>query len=239
MDGFTGFNPQMARGSILETYDDLRVVYTLMGNITSDFFKELSENWASPRAVEFGVKYGKVMNDLLEELLTYRASFAQKAIDAYNNYASVNGAPTFYDNIGGGIAYISDFVESGGDLVSYTKGVDFNQVSGFFKEELNGVVGINVKNATDVVTDLANFGNNILTGNGSYGMTGLNQIDLSIAFYDPSGEVAANYKSMLESLINKIDESYNSMVSDIRTAIETEVDNIKSAASQSASSLMG
>jgi len=197
MDGITGLNPQVAQ---LDLEEFTRSMYYVQEELYDEFLQmmwDLSLNWFSPKAVEFGSNYIPRLSDLLNSIMTRADHIRQMATDAYNNLATSNGIgaiDSFYPETRTGNYFTNTTFKEAGD--SGVVGMDVEKVKGTIVP--NGYHGIKAA--------LAKF----------------DDVPLTIAFYDPDGEMKAKYKTIINMLKMDAMNLVNEIVRTIMTALEEE-----------------
>ena len=231
MDGFTGFNPTEARNNIETTTEKLsNILCDGIISETNNFFGLVSKFWASPKAIEFGEKYTSELDTISRHFLLLIRSFSKKAVEAYDSYARVNGTPAFSGEFADKANNFVDLInetDANGETVIGTLYGELDLAAVQFKENLAGVVGINTLEIDNVCDDFFNVKVPAI-------LSLFDEVNMSVAFYDPSGEVAAAYQNEVKALKEEASELFTNMANDIKQAIETERNTVMIAATQSA-----
>ena len=214
MDGMTGFNPGEAKEQIEKFYySGIVACIALYDAYYYDFFDNLYAVWASPKAVEFGIKYAPIMQMSIYSNIEMFKNIARKAGNSYNIIATANG-------------------ENGIDV---DLDIDFLHVNfelnTSLSAERDGIVGMNFM---QVKLALAAFEHSIK----KY-YSQLDGLPLDIAFYDPDGSQKEAYKSLIEKSKKEVTEIVNSVKADIQAAMEEEENTILLAKQKSTEILNG
>jgi hypothetical protein len=188
---------------ILDNFDNLA---TSFRKRIHTFEGELCQIWASGNAVKFG-------NDLIDSLLEV------------NN--TIYGA---YTKIGNALAsaaatYAETFNVANGFNVSGSFSGEGN-LENQFKETVNGITGMNKEVAkeslntftADTQTLIEEFNNNLRAVN--------------ISIYDNAGAQQEAFRGALEEMMKSIKEQLDVLVGGVTTGIDTEIDNVQLAKTQ-------
>ena len=193
----TGLNPERARADINNFQNEYFAAISKCDDALEAFLDLLEINWASPKAVEFYQRFADRLSETFYSKPTEEGNkIVEGAIEAFNSISSANGGST-----------ISDFGMMGVGAGSHE-----------FKEEIDGDVGMNIAN---VSTAIPEFKQGVESG-----LNDLANVPKQIAFYDPAGEQAATYETGIIRVHDYIDQTVNTLISIVNTAIAEEQDNI-------------
>ena len=205
MSNITGLNPQKAD-------IDFRVLSYNVWNAYTKIVKcfgwnigtELSQVWASPKAVEFGIKFSKQFSELINDCSSSFIAIINNSKRAIEIMANANGVSVALDGEG---------------EVEYMK--EHQGDSSFdFKEEKDGIVGMNMIQTRIIMGNLDADYENLIND--------LDNLPLgSIALYDPNNELIDAFTSMIKNVSESITTLANSIKTDISSAMETETNEIR------------
>ena len=215
MADFTGFNPTQAKTDLEALSHDLRLVkgklWSAFDYIVGQTKDGLSDVWASPNAKEFGATYIPQIADLINGYLK-------------DIHAILSSTARAVDIVGSSNGYV---INLSGDYSAPALEEYYPQT---FKEEKDGIVGMNVAVAKIAVSS---FNEEIKDT-----LNTLDGIDLhTIALYDPEGSMQEAFKTVLTTLKTNIEELVSSINSAITSAYETEENNIRVAKDSAASTM--
>lgn len=208
MSEITGFNPEQAKRNINDTTSALYKIMDEYASTSFAFFLDLSIKWASPKAKEFGDKYQPMVKDAALDIYKLEFSLSNNSIAAYDALATSNGYPTFRGDNG---PYETSVMIMNEEL-------DYLESDKLFKEDFYGTVGMNVLQAKEI---LANYSANVNSL-----VQSLGDVPVEIAFYDPGSEMASAYRNAVEKIKEKILSTTQSIETDVKSAMEEEVDTI-------------
>ncbi len=208
MADFTGFNPAHATHEIETLREVLGDARYLLSDAFTVIASDIAEVWASPKAKEFGGTYVPQMNDLLESYTTNATSILKNVVRAIEIMANANGA-----------SFNGDFADMGSV-----------EVCDNFKEEKDGIVGMNVAQVElyqDTFKDqLKAF------------FTAFAQVDaLDISLYDPHGSLKQAFKTLLTEFETKLNELVESINKAIQFATLSEINTIRIAKNDAATTM--
>ncbi len=212
-EGMTGLNPGQAKQNIENFYSSAMHAGEELSNAFSDLLLNLSNSWASPKAMIFGESCDAQGSDLLNNYYTAIYSIAKNAEHAYNVIASAHG----------GEGYISVNISNEGHVESLG--------GRSFKAEKDGVVGMNI---ALVKVDLDAFD---ISMNKFY--SSLDSIPMEIAFYDTEGTQLASYRNAIAKCKNDAKTAAESVRKEVQAAMETEQNTILLAKQQATETLNG
>lgn len=195
-EGITGLNPSQAKVDISNFQSEFFAATDKCAGAVDSLIEGLLINWASPKAVEF-MKSNE--EKIIEAFYSHPTAVCDEivtgAINAFNSISASQGGAT-----------IADFGHMG------------IGVGGFeLYPEIDGNVGMNIAN---VRTLLSAFEAGVESGLVDY-----DNLPTTIAFYDPSGSMAASYSTKIKTLANEIRNTTKDIVNSIKTAITEEQDN--------------
>ncbi len=206
MEGINWGEVNSQAKQILDNFDNLA---TSFRKRLHTFEGELCPIWASGNAVKFG-------NDLIDSILDVNNTIYQAYTKIGNALASA--AATYAETFN----VENEFNVSG----SFSgEGNLENQ----FKETVNGITGMNKEVAkeslstftTDTKTLIEEFNNNLRA--------------ITIAIYDDAGAQQEAFRGALEEMMKEIKEKLDTLVGEVTTGIDTEIDNVALVRSQTVS----
>jgi hypothetical protein len=218
MANLTGFSPDAARNQINLFYNTVcDLAREFSNNGSYPFMWGLVTAWCSPKAKEFSLKHFSKIAGIDTNVKNMGRNIAINAKQAYNYIAESNG----------GAKLPEDFFQNG--TQASTDKIDWFGTLDEVSE--NGVVGMNHQNVRLLVNLFKNAVNKLITG--------LNDLPLDIAFYDPDGEMKAAYRQQITDMVSIITEKTNALYADIDDALETEINTILIAKEEAASTMAG
>jgi len=219
----TGLNPIVAKQQIYDFYGSGKMIATDFENkYLFPFFRNIGKAWTSPKAVEFGNKHLHEVMLCFETYTDAIHNICVRAESAYNSLATSNGAPTIQDE---------QFMEETDTRALWNDGsLGLTEPSIYFQEASpEGIVGMDVKEVNNQVETFKGGVNDFINA--------VNSLPLTIAFYDPNGELQAGYEQMITKAVSDITTTTNNMYDAINTAISEEVVIIKEASISAQESL--
>lgn len=199
MGDFTGLNPLVAQSNISEFEDQGLVIYYNLSYYNKLFIDSLASVWFSPKAVEFGATYVPKIYNAEEETKVLVNNTIVDCVAAYNKMAGSQGLPSCPDT-------------HVGIVDKSNQGTNANYEH--FKDYSDGVVGMDVEKVRAYQEE---YRNNINSIKGE-----LDNFPLSIAFYDPDGELKAAFTSQVKHIKEELDSIYEEMAASITAALEKE-----------------
>ncbi len=219
MSSFTGFNPTSAQSNIREFEDTGTIILNDLSYYNKLFMDSLSKVWFSPYAVQFGTEFTPVLYNsqaLVKQLVN---NTIVDCVDAYNAIAQSNGYPT----IGDGRAKVgTDDYAPNGTNETYLDMLDISP---------DNEVGMDKEKVAGYVQEYKNYINTV--------QTELEQFPLSIAFYDPAGELLAAFKSQVNAIKEKLDSNFREMEAAISSRLSEEQDKVVEGAREASTRLSG
>ena len=177
-----------------------------------DFRDELAYVWASGNAVKFGenvTESSKELDTVVHEANLEIAEEIKKAVQIYSEKFNVSQA--------------IDCVVFGGYF-------DANlQYKNPLRETVNGITGMN----KTVVTELMN--NYIKTCETAYETFNNDLSSINIAIYDNAGAQQEAFRGAVKTMIDNINKILNALFDEVKAGINTEIDNVELAKSQTTS----
>ncbi len=176
----TGFNPDEIRSSIASVNSAYKDAVTAMGtNMQSQVIDEMATKWASQEAIDTFNAFGETVNGILQA--TY-----DKCLEIVN---AMNSAGTAW-----AIENQESYSESSFDGALQT--VD---TSGF-RKEINGVIGVDVSAALDVVGVISS-----LAAEASSALENVKSAVTNCGFYDDGGAQQAALNSSVSIIQTNLD----------------------------------
>ena len=200
MADFTGLNPLVAQSNISEFEDQGLVIYYNLSYYNKLFIDSLASVWFSPKAVEFGATYVPKIYNAEEETKVLVNNTIVDCVAAYNAMAESQGIASCPDTHIG----IVDKSNQGTNA-NYEH---IKDISG------DGAVGMDVEKVRAYQEE---YRNNINSIKGE-----LDNFPLSIAFYDPQGELLAAFTNQVKHIKEELDRIYEDMAASITAALEVE-----------------
>lgn len=198
MADFTGFNPMDAKTNIGMLESELTSAYIALSDAFNVIENDVSENWASPNAVQFATNYVPKFNELKRLFAERGNSIMNNSVQAVNYMAMANGT-----------SFSVEVVE-----------LKFTENTNNFKEEINGIVGMNVEKVVNLIegefeAQLSKF------------YTICEELKtLDIALYDPEGTLKESYRAFLSSFEQELNETVHNIYTILAAAINTEINAI-------------
>ncbi len=223
-NGFTGFNPEVAKKDIAYYYENIEAAIDAIVACTENLFGGLEGSWCSPKALEFS----KVA---FPELFSTLAYFIDNSYDTYNSLvaayniiAAKHGAETI----------TSEDVRGIGNLNSeQIENIMYDEWGGnpylHAADPATGAVGMNIKAVEAALIQFDADKDSVSKC--------LQQIPSEIAFYDASGSQQMAFKTNVEKFVNAFSDLFSKITEAIKEGTNTEKDNVALAASQSADTL--
>ena len=209
MADFTGYTPYEAKTTIQMLENVLTNAYIALGDAFNVIENEVSEYWASPNAVQFANNYVPKFNEFKRLFVENGNSMISNIVQAVNYMSMANGS-----------SFSIEAIE-----------LKFVETTSNFKEEIDGVVGINVDKVINLIS--GDFESNL--SKFYYMCEELKTLD--IALYDPEGTLRETYRSFLSSFERDLNETVHSIYTALKIAIDNETNNIK-IAKESAADVM-
>jgi len=219
MADFTGFNPSIAQSNIREFEDVGTLIYNDLSYYNKLFIDSLAQVWFSPYAVEFGKNYTPALYDSQSQVKVLVNNTIVKCVAAYNAIATSNGYPGVPDEH---VELSMENLAPNGTNMGY---LDFLDISP------EGVVGMDHTKAVGYLNEYNMYMQTVLTE--------LETFPLSIAFYDPNGEILASFQAAVNKVKETLQENFTSMKTTIDSALNLEVDAVVSGAREAATKLGG
>ena len=192
----TGLNPHQAREDIANFQSEFFGAANKCADGVVNLMDGLAINWASPNAVEFAKGYeDKIIDTFFSHPTDVCNEIVDRAEAAFNSISTSQGGPAL-----GGVPRMG--IGAGGFTLY---------------EEIGGDVGMNIENVKGLIST---FETEIEAGLNAY-----DALPTTIAFYDPSGSMAASYQTKIKALAQEIAEMSKALVTSIQTAIEGEQNN--------------
>lgn len=206
MEGINWGEVNSQAKQILENFDNLA---TSFRKRLHTFEEELCPIWASGNAVKFG-------NDLIDSIGNVNDTIYQAYTKIGNALASA--AATYAETFN-----VAD---------EFNVSVSFSgegNLENQFKEVVNGITGMNKEVAkeslgtftADTKTLIDEFNNNLR--------------GITIAIYDNAGAQQEAFRGALEEMMKNIGNQMESLVAEVQNGIDTEIDNVALARSQTVS----
>lgn len=211
-DDFVGYNSLQLKVDVRKFQEHCEDACKELGEVFNQFMIELSLLWASPNAILFGEKYSNKYLEISRTISYEINELNDRLIHSITSFVSAHG-----DSIN------LSFLEDKGD---YSTHIDF-----VFNEKIDGITGI----IHDKVGDLLDRYNNKFFNVESK----FRSIPSHISIYDDSGSFQKSFSTNSSNLINKVESLVDGLKSEIRDALETEIDIILSAKDSSISTLQG
>lgn len=217
-DGFTGLSVAQAQNDMdayaVKAFSN-RHNYWLAFNY---LFEELSQVWASPKAVDFDRIYRPIIADNLANFDYTIAKNYTDARDAYNFLARANGVPT----IGSDSMYL---IDSNGN---HAQGLEVDSFPKLL-DNINGIVGINDEQAKII---MSSFESKIKAA-----LEETDEIPMDIALYDPYGNLKKSFVNRVSFLKQLVTVLMKDMTRKVEIAIEQEAHSVLLAKQQATESL--
>lgn len=208
MADFTGFNPTQAKNEVETLKGVIRAANRDLWQLFGGIDINLKEIWASPKAVEFGSTYAPQISELCTTYANNGTTIISNAVRAIGTIARANGSSCVIDPE---------------EIIAFT-------ANNNFKEEKDGVVGMNV---AQVELYLQEFDNKLKTFYNDFSR--LEEMDISL--FDPSGSLKAAFKAMLTSFETSFNETIEAIKKAINTATTTEINTVRLAKESAASEM--
>ena len=221
----TGLSPAEAKQQIYDFYEEgMKIEEEFSRTYLYPFFKNLGKAWTSPKAVEFGNDH---FYEVRLSVMTYQDAIHNicvKAVAAYNSLASSNGAPTIADE---------GFTEENNHRELWnSNALGMEEIDSFFHEASpEGVVGMDDVEVNNQV-ELFKAGVDKF-------IAAINNLPLSIAFYDPDGELQLSYKQMIKGAVDDVTSTTTAMYDAINNATASEIKVVQQGLVNASSDLSG
>ncbi len=212
-DGFTGINPIEVEHQLSEIYEKAKEIVQEVEEASNTFRRELRNNWASPRAVDFGFATCGDFDNIICYSLDQFMSFLEKAGTAAISMLEANGAPT------GNISYYSQalYRVPGACTRSWHDSLGSKYDLSFCAYDVDGNVGMNTKVVQQLLDDFISSMNMYISK--------METFDFNISIFDPDDSIKNFYKDVLEHcVIDEITRSIESIKTKINQYIGEEVD---------------
>ena len=218
MAGFTGFNPNVARSNILEFEDAGTIIYNDLCYYNKLFFDSLASVWFSPYAVDFGKEYTRVLYASQGQVQALVNNTIVKCVAAYNAIAKSNNVPTISDDHA--VINPEDYAPNGTNM-TYNDMLDIK----------DGVVGMDKDKVTSYIQEYKMYLNTV--------QSELDLFPLSIAFYDPNGELLAEFQAEVAAIKSTLESNFRSMEASISSRLIEEQEKVVAGAREAATKLAG
>ena len=219
MADFTGLHPQIAQSNIREFEDQGLIIFYNLSYYNKLFIDSLSSVWFSPNAVEFGKEFTPVLYNSEAETQVLVNNTIVNCVAAYNTIAASNGIPSVDDS------HTEMTVENYAPQGTNMQYNDMLDISG------DGVVGMDKEKVRSYLEEYRNNLNKV--------QADLDGFPLSIAFYDPNGELVAAFKTAVTELKAKLEENYTNMSNNISSRLIEEEDKVATGARNAVGALGG
>ncbi len=205
MDGITGFDPDKSKSYINDFVDRYDQIAFEFGNALSNMLIELSTKWYSPRTTGFWNESRYRVSNIVNLFYSTRKTILVNVFASYNCLARANNYPTTED-------YYSEKVRN--IVSSELEELEFKEASD------TGAVGMNTMLVKNVILP-------VFTKTIDVCYQSLDNLPMSIAFYDPEGEIQAKYKELISTLRENLKKEVEVVMRALTYAIEQEADNIE------------
>lgn len=206
----TGLNPLVARSNIGEFSDQGDIIFYDLSYYNKLFIDSLSSVWFSPNAVEFGREFTPVLYNSEAETKVLVNNTIVNCVAAYNTLAASNGLPSVDDERT--TITVENYAPQGTNM-QYN---DMLDISG------DGVVGMDKEKVRSYLEEYRNNINKV--------QSELDGFPLSIAFYDPNGELLAAFTEAVAHLKETLETNYNNMAQNISSRLIEEEEKVVSGA---------
>lgn len=211
MDGITGFSPEEAKSNIYSFQTASDDVYSAYISANKNLFDDLYYTWCSTNAVDFYLRFSSVIEETATMLVNSLTAIVTNAERAYNIIAREHG----WENM----SSLSD------EYHPYATGEVSIELKELRKINESGVVGMNIKLVQMSLDIYAKHMNEVITD--------IDNLPMNIAFYDPEGAQMTAYKETISKVKERITLELDVIDKEIKSAMETETDNIMLAKQQS------
>lgn len=206
-NGEIGFNAGGARSNLNAFTQGMNSAIAKYNSTCEEFMNELSNTWASPKAVEFGNAYEGELINISTSLRTMGQTIITNAVSAINAMARANGSSFYYDgNISSSNCNITKLLP-----------------------QKDGKVGMDINS---VEASLGKFQGGIQTF-----LSMLDNLPTGISLYDPSGEQRSAYIGLIGNKKSQIAQMISDIAKGLNTCIEEEKTKVIAAKQQSVSDL--
>ena len=215
MAEFTGLNPLVAKSNIGEFNDQGMTIFYDLSYYNKLFIDSLSSVWFSPNAVNFGKTFTPELYNSEAQTQVLVNNTIVSCVAAYNALATSQGLPAIPDDRAA--MSVENYAPQGTNM-QYNDMLDISP---------DGDV---VMDKTKVTAYLNEYRNNL-----NLVQSELDGFPLSIAFYDPAGEIQAAFTSAVTTLKEKLEANYSSIAAEIGAKLVEETDKVVSGARNAAS----
>lgn len=228
-DGFTGFNPELAKKNIQDYNEEVLNLIIALRQGFGYLFSELKYKWCSPKAVHFANEFIPKICQCDIDITTANYNIMLNAKEAYNLMARANGS--------GLIVLDEDIVSSDAHPIeSNVNGrEEFLASYGILPLEpshpINGGVGMNIQLVKSVIHEFELKMVNALDS--------LRSLPTEIALFDAENAQQYAYKSTINRFVDRYEHLFGEILDAIKNDIELEQDNILLAKKQATESLNG
>lgn len=219
MADFTGLNPLVAKSNIGEFNDQGMTIFYDLSYYNKLFIDSLSSVWFSPNAVEFGKEFTPELYNSEAETQVLVNNTIVNCVAAYNALATSQGLPAIADDR---TAMTVENYAPQGTNMGYNDMLDISP---------DGVVGMDKEKARAYLEEYRNNINLV--------QAELDGFPLSIAFYDPAGEILAAFTDAVKKLKEKLEANYTKMSDTIGSRLVEEENKVVTGARTAASELSG
>lgn len=199
MDGFTGLNIEKSKQQIDEFGEKAKAAYDYIHTMIINFFDELRNNWGSPDAVDFSVKYTKSLDTLEREYKYSVRNVITGAINAGEILCKANGVSNSGFSDCGSEGFIGGEPLS---ILSTHLNSTVDGVTGMYVERVSGICAIFAKEKKVEAISL------------------IEAIPTQIDFYSADGSLMSAYKTGIESFVSQFSDEFDSMLSEIKDNVD-------------------
>jgi hypothetical protein len=203
MEGINWGEVNSQAEQILNNFDNLA---TSFRKRLHDFEGELCQVWASGNAVKFGSDLVDAIGTVNNEIYGAYTKIGNALSKAAQTYADTFNVANEFN--------VSGSFSGEGNLE--------NQ----FKETVNGITGMNKEVAKDSLNRFTTDTNSLIEEFNN------NLRSVNIAIYDNAGAQQEAFRGALEEMMKAIGEQLQTLVGDVTTGIDTEIDNVQLAKTQ-------
>jgi hypothetical protein len=205
MEGINWGEINNQAAKISSNFTELR---TSIQDCLKSFGDQLTPVWASGNAIKFG-----------DNLVASASELDTTMYDANSHIGEVlsKAAQIYADKF----QVANDF--------HYGNYLKLESLENTFKETVNGITGMN---KTVVTEALDNF---TKTSQTAFETFNKNLMQINIGIYDNAGAQQAAFKDVLEEMMSKIGSVLESLIGEVKTGIDTEIDNVELAKTQTTS----
>ncbi len=194
---FTGYDPSAVRTAITNienSYDTL--IDALISKNQTDFVQAMGSYWACEQAKQFFTAYQKAIDALALDVKNVYTSIVNSMNDAANALALTSGESW------------AESTESTGSTITVTPSIDISSI----KEDINGVKGIDLEQASKLLAVLDTILSNV---NGA--------LEDTLNAARASGFEGDEIENNLYGAINKIKTNIETAFSQIKTDVNREI----------------